>query len=73
MMNKFSIGTNAGIVWQTLRAEDRELSFDELVSKTGLQPAELAAAIGWLSREDKIAIVQRDNGEHFEVYKECYY
>lgn len=72
-MDKISIGTNAGTVWQTLRAERRELSFDELSFKTGLKPAELASAIGWLAREDKIAIMQREDGEYFEVYNECYY
>ena len=45
-VNKTVIGENAGKVWRTL--ENRRLSWDELVRSTGLEPAELAMAVGWL-------------------------
>mgnify|MGYP002508451514 CR=1 FL=1 len=51
-MNKERIGENAGIVWRVLH--NNKYSWEELVKATELNPLELAAAIGWLAREDKI-------------------
>ena len=51
-MNNCQIGENAGIVWRVLH--DRRHSWEELVKITELHPLELASAIGWLAREDKI-------------------
>ena len=52
-MNLHDIGTSTGIVWQPLNSKGR-LSFEELQSETQLGTVLLAAAIGWLAREDKI-------------------
>ena len=72
-MKKENIGKNAGIVWRTLHDKENEMSLGALVEATRLSHTELAAAIGWLSRENKI-IVKETNGEFFfTVYKECYY
>ena len=49
-MNKERIGENAGIVWRVLH--NNKYSWEELVKATELNPLELAAAIGWLARED---------------------
>lgn len=70
-MNKETIGTNAGIVWRVLH--DNKCSWEELVKATGLNPLELACAIGWLAREDKITITPQGGIVYFEVYHECYY
>lgn len=49
------------------------MTFDELVIKTALKPMELAAAIGWLSREDKIIFSFENDQEYYAIYQECYY
>lgn len=70
-MNTVSIGTNAGTVWRTLH--NNKCSWEELLKATGLNPLDLACAIGWLAREDKIIISQQGGIVYFEVYHECYY
>lgn len=70
-MDKYMIGENAGIVWRTL--DGNVLSWEELLKRTELTPIELACAIGWLAREDKIVIHQRNGVFIFEVFHEVYY
>ncbi len=70
-MNTESIGKNAGIVWRVLN--DRKSTWEELVKSSGLKPLEIAAAIGWLAREDKINMSIQDGLMSFDVYHECYY
>lgn len=70
-MNKEKIGESAGIVWCTL--SNNKCSWEELVKATGLNPLELAAAIGWLAREDKIRFEPEHGIVYFEVYHEHYY
>lgn len=70
-MQKSIIGENAGIVWRTL--QDKQLSWEELIKASGLTPLELASAIGWLARENKILITMHQDIIHLETYKECYY
>ena len=70
-MQKSIIGENAGIVWRTL--QDKQLSWEELIKVSGLTPLELASAIGWLARENKILITMHQGIIHLETYKECYY
>ena len=47
------IGTNAGIVWNLLN-EKKSAEVAELQKESGLSAAEFWAAIGWLSREEKL-------------------
>ena len=68
-----NIGTNAGIVWRTLHNSERDLSLQELTQATGLDIIHVAAAIGWLARENKIVITPDADGAVFHVYKECYF
>ena len=49
----FTIGENAGLVWQMLD-EQHEMSLAQLKSRLGLNDAALWAAIGWLAREGQI-------------------
>ena len=70
-MNKEKIGESAGIVWRTLH--NNKYSWEELVKATGLNPLELAAAIGWLAREHKISFLPERGIMYFEVYQERYY
>lgn len=70
-MNHNNIGENAGIVWRALH--DKKCSWEELVKATKLNPLELACAIGWLARENKIIISTQGGIMYFEVYHKCYY
>lgn len=70
-MNIASIGMNAGCVWRALH--DKRCSWEELLKATKLNPLDLACAIGWLAREDKIIITPQGGIVYFEVYHECYY
>lgn len=72
-MNKYKIGANAGTVWATLEARRGKMTFSELIPATQLTPLELAAAIGWLAREDKIHFVDEGGKTFVFVYQECYY
>lgn len=53
MMNKYQIGTNAGIVWRIL-SDNAHWDYEKLKEVSGLSDRDLNAAIGWLAREDKI-------------------
>ena len=73
MMKQDLIGINAGVVWRLLHAERKKITFKELVVKTNLNPMAVAAAIGWLARENKIMFSQENEEDFFSVYQECYY
>ena len=70
-MDKIVIGETAGTVWRTLVG--RRFSWNELVAETGISPVELAAAVGWLAREDKISFSQDGDTLFLEIYHEHYY
>ncbi len=62
-MNKMIIGENAGKVWRFLSNNaGHKYEFHEMSQTLGLTVPALAAAIGWLAREDKVEIefVQKD-------------
>lgn len=52
-MNKQTIGTNAGIIWQLL-SNNKRWEYNELLKASQLDKDNFNAAIGWLAREDKI-------------------
>ena len=52
-MNKHEIGANAGKIWQLL-SNNTKWDFNSLSQESGLSNIDLAAAIGWLARENKI-------------------
>ena len=60
MMENTRIGLNAGKVWRIL-IEKGELSMFELCRELGLTFEEVAVAIGWLARENKISFREKDN------------
>ena len=60
MMENTRIGLNAGKVWRILN-EKGELSMFELCRELGLTIEEVAVAIGWLARENKISFREKDN------------
>lgn len=71
---RHEIGTNAGIVWQTISANNGRISFDELLKATQLSKTQILLSLGWLEREDKVSL-HGDNGiiEAITLYKENYF
>lgn len=54
-MGREEIGLNAGLVWNALN-ESEGLTLKGLKKVTKLKDKQLYAALGWLSREDKVTI-----------------
>ena len=54
-MDREEIGLNAGLVWNALN-ESEGLTSKGLKNVTKLKDKQLYAALGWLSREDKVTI-----------------
>lgn len=54
-MDREEIGLNAGLVWNALN-ESEGLTLRGLKKVTKLKDKQLYAALGWLSREDKVTI-----------------
>jgi hypothetical protein len=48
-------GINAGIIWESLNLNG-PMSVSDLVEATTLLPEEIHGALGWLGRENKIAV-----------------
>lgn len=65
-MNKKSIGTNAGIIWNLLN-NNQKWSIQQLHDASGISEKEICMAIGWLARENKIEMDNSIDG------KEDYY
>ncbi|MDD3036745.1 winged helix-turn-helix domain-containing protein [Bacteroides sp.] len=59
MMEKTKIGFNAGKVWRILN-EKGELSMFNLCHELGLTFEDVAIAIGWLARENKIFLRKKE-------------
>ncbi len=69
--NRNAIRKNAGIVWEVLN--DNEMLWEELLESTGLSPLELASAIGWLARENKVNVHFNRDETYFSIYHENYF
>ena len=54
-MDREEIGLKAGLVWNALN-ESEGLTLKGLKKVTKLKDKQLYAALGWLSREDKVTI-----------------
>jgi hypothetical protein len=63
-MNKRSIGTNAGIIWNLLNNNEK-WDLSQLMKRSGLTEMEVYTAIGWLARENKIEIEERPDRQHY--------
>ena len=61
-MNTEAIGSWAGLVWNALSATDT-VGLKQLKKITKLMDKEVFAAIGWLAREGKIAILPNEEDE----------
>lgn len=72
-MDKKTIGTNAGIIWNLLNNNEK-WDVGRLMEKSGLTESEIYAAIGWLARENKVEIEQTpDNKHYFYLIVEYYF
>lgn len=71
-MNKFEIGCNAGILFHLI-SDNRDWSYEELKSASGLRDRDLNAAIGWLARENKIEVECPAGGNNAEKYHSPHY
>lgn len=48
------IGSNAGILWNALNAQDDKMEITKLKKESGLTDAQFWAAAGWLAKESKL-------------------
>jgi hypothetical protein len=72
-MNKKSIGTNAGIIWNLLN-NNQKWSIQQLRDASGLSEKEIYTAIGWLARENKIEMDNSVEGrEDYYLMIEYYF
>ncbi|OIO56293.1 MAG: hypothetical protein AUJ47_13195 [Candidatus Marinimicrobia bacterium CG1_02_48_14] len=55
------IGTIAGMIWRALQAEPGQ-SLTKLMKATGAKRDDVAAAIGWLQREEKLTVESDSRG-----------
>lgn len=60
-MNIEKIGINAGVVWKALE-NVKELDIIGLKKATKLTEKDLSYALGWLAREGKISIMEKEKG-----------
>lgn len=67
-MNKNIIGENAGKIWHLLGSRNKKWEYEELKKASGLPDRDLAAAIGWLAREDKVQFYTDRNGGKEYLY-----
>ena len=56
-MNSYTIGANAGAIWQVLNDVDA-MGIKQLKKVTKLKDKEVFAAMGWLAREGKLIIAE---------------
>lgn len=61
-MEQELIGRNAGIVWALLNGK-KSVELAHLKKESKLSDAEFWAAIGWLSREDKLVFNTEKSGK----------
>lgn len=69
-MDKYIIGENAGKLWRLMNQDQhRKWELQELKRATGFDDMELASAIGWLAREDKIQFeLENHNTKDLKAY-----
>ena len=59
-MKREEIGMNAGLVWKALNVKG-PMTVIVLKNATKLKDKQIFAALGWLSREDKISTSEVEN------------
>ena len=59
-------GVDAGLVWEALNKNGPSI-IDDIVKSTGLRRELVYGALGWLARENKIAVERRGRAMIFSV------
>ena len=57
------IGSNAGILWNALNAQDDKMEITKLKKASGLTDAQFWAATGWLAKEGKLIHSSEQKGK----------
>lgn len=70
IMDRYSIGKNAGTIWNLLSSDNKKWEYNDLKKATGLSDRDLNASIGWLAREDKIQFEIDKDGNKELLYLE---
>ena len=64
-MNTEKIDKNARLVWSTLKKAAQRMTFIDLITRLELQATELAYAIGWLAKENRIYMLEENGHQYF--------
>lgn len=74
MMEKHTIGLNAGRIWQIL-SDNVPRTYEQLKKESSLSERDLSMAIGWLAREDQIEIENISEKKEFvfAIYFNSYF
>jgi len=67
-MLKELIGSDAGLIWQIL-TERGTLTIRDLEKLTGYREMYIHLALGWLSRENKISYLEKNDDLYIELNK----
>ena len=67
-MNADRIAKNARLVWNILKKAASRMTFIDMIVQTKLHATDLAYAIGWLAREDRIGMVEENGKQYFMAY-----
>lgn len=67
-MNVDKIAKNAKLVWDLLVKAATRLTFIDMIVELNLHATDLAYAIGWLAREDRITMVEENGKQYFQAY-----
>jgi uncharacterized protein (DUF2336 family) len=59
-------GVNAGKVWNALK-QNGAMTANAIAKATGLKVNEVFGALGWLGRENKIAIIEDKKGVLYKL------
>lgn len=65
-MLKNDIGINAGVIWQLL-SDEGALSIRQVGELTGYNDKNIYLALGWLSRENKIQFIYKNEILYIEL------
>ena len=67
-MNADKIAKNARLVWTILKKATSRMTFIDMIVQSKLHATDLAYAIGWLAREDRIVMVEENGNQYFMAY-----
>ncbi|MCR4765015.1 MAG: winged helix-turn-helix domain-containing protein [Bacteroidaceae bacterium] len=67
-MNADRIAKNARLVWNILKKAAGRMTFIDMIVQSKLHATDLAYAIGWLAREDRIGVIEEGGKQYFQAY-----